>query len=351
VLAGGVGTRLWPRSTEQEPKQFLPLLDGGSLFQQTLRRATGLTGVTVEPPLVVANAAHRDLVRRQASDAGIPIGALVLEPAGRNTAPAIVIAALLATQANATGDTLLLVLPADHVVSDTNAFAAALHAAIDAAKQGRLVTFGVVPHRPETGYGYIQRGDERGGWAAIRRFVEKPDVGTAEAYLRAGDYLWNSGMFLFPTSALLDEIESHATTLLESCRRALAGAEVAAGVVELRSEFLAVPAVSIDYGLMEKTSRGAVVPLRAGWSDVGSWAALHEVARQDPHGNATTGDVLLDSCKNTFVTSTSRTVAAIGLEDVIVVETDDAVLVVHRDHAQLVKRVAERLAAVKREHR
>jgi mannose-1-phosphate guanylyltransferase / mannose-6-phosphate isomerase len=351
VLAGGSGTRLWPRSTEQEPKQFLPLIDGGSLFQQTLRRAAALPGSSVRAPIVIANAAHRELVQRQASAVGIEIGQLVLEPTGRNTAPAIAVAALLAAQAMPAVDARLLVLPADHVVPDTEAFAAAVTVAMGAANSGRLVTFGVIPHRPETGYGYIERGEVHEGWAAIRRFVEKPDLATAEAYVRSGDYWWNSGMFLFPVSALLEEIERHANPLLEACKRAMAVAEVAPGIVRLNSEFAAVPAVSIDYGIMEATTRGAVVPLRAGWNDVGSWAALHEVAQQDVLGNSTTGDVVLESCTNTFVTSTSRTVAAIGLQDVIVVETKDAVLVVHRDHAQLVKRVVERLANAKREPR
>jgi mannose-1-phosphate guanylyltransferase/mannose-6-phosphate isomerase len=351
VLAGGSGTRLWPRSTEQEPKQFLPLIDGGSLFQQTLRRAAALSAASLQPPIVIANVAHRELVQRQARAVGLEIGELVLEPAGRNTAPAITVAALLAQQAMPSGDALLLVLPADHVVPDAEAFAAAVNVAIGAAKRGRLVTFGVIPHRPETGYGYIQRGEPHEGWAAIRRFVEKPDLPTAEAYVRSGDYLWNSGMFLFPVGALLEEIERHANPLLEACERALAAVEREPGIVELRSEFAAVPAVSIDYGVMEKTTRGAVVPLSAGWSDVGSWAALHEVAQQDALGNSTTGDVILESCTNTFVTSTSRTVAAIGLKDVIIVETKDAVLVVHRDDAQLVKRIAEHLANAKHEPR
>jgi mannose-1-phosphate guanylyltransferase/mannose-6-phosphate isomerase len=351
VLAGGSGTRLWPRSTAAVPKQFLPLLEGGSLFQQTLRRVATLSGSPVSPPIVIASGAHRELVLQQANAAGIAIDRLVLEPVGRNTAPAIAIAALLAKQAMPGVDALLLVLPADHVVSDAAAFVAAVNVAVAAAKRGRLVTFGVIPHRPETGYGYIQRAESSEGWAGIRRFVEKPDRPTAEAYVRSGDYLWNSGMFLFPMSALLDELERYAKPLLDACRRVLAVAEAESGIVDLPTEFATVPAVSIDYGVMEKTTRGAVVPLAAGWSDVGSWAALHEVTQRDARGNSIMGEVILESCANTFVTSTSRIVAAIGLKDIIVVETEHAVLVVHRDDAQLVKSVVERLANAKGETR
>jgi mannose-1-phosphate guanylyltransferase/mannose-6-phosphate isomerase len=348
VLAGGSGTRLWPRSTSHEPKQFLPLIDGGSLFQQTLQRVAARTA-SVRPPIVIASVAHRELVLRHASTAGVELDRLVLEPVGRNTAPAIAIAALLVEQSMPGVDALLLVLPADHVVLDTDAFAAAVKVAVGAARRGRLVAFGVIPHRPETGYGYIQRAATHEGWAGIRRFVEKPDLPTAEAYVSSGEYLWNSGMFLLPVSVLLDELERHAKPLLEACRRALAASEVAPGIVNLHADFANVPSISIDYGVMEKTTRGAVVPLAAGWSDVGSWTALHEVTQQDALGNSTSGEVILESCANTFVTSTSRTVAAIGLKDIVVVETKDAVLVMHRDDAQLVKSVVERLANTKRE--
>jgi mannose-1-phosphate guanylyltransferase/mannose-6-phosphate isomerase len=347
VLSGGSGTRLWPLSREAQPKQFLPLLSTTSLFQETLLRVRHLGGLRVQAPIVVCNAGHRELVVEQAAAVSAELGALVLEPGGRNTAPAIAAAALLAREAGSPhdADPLLLVLPADHVVADTAAFAAAVEAAASAAAAGRLVTFGVVPDRAETGYGYIQRGEAHGAWAAIRRFVEKPDLATAEQYLRSGDYLWNSGMFVFSTADVLAELATHAGAVLAACHRALDEGKRDDGALRLSRAFLDSPATSIDYAVMEKTARGAVVPLAAGWSDVGSWSAVHDVLPQDRGGNVVRGDALLESCGRTLVLAHERLVAAIGLENVIVVETEDAVLVVHRDRVQDVKRIVDEIKA------
>jgi mannose-1-phosphate guanylyltransferase/mannose-6-phosphate isomerase len=344
VLSGGSGTRLWPLSRERSPKQFIPLFAGSSLFQQTLLRVRGLPGLAVESPIVIANEAHAALVLEQAHSVGVA-PTVVLEPAGRNTAPAVTVAALLARRAAPNADPLLLILPADHVIADTDAFGAALAAGSAAAEAQRLVTFGVVPERPETGYGYIQRGDSHGAWATIRRFVEKPDLSTAESYLRTGEYLWNSGMFLFSAARVLAELAAHAAPVLSACGRALAEATTERGALRLGPAFLEAPAISIDYAVMEKTADGAVVPLSAGWSDVGSWTALHDVTSADARGNCAEGDVLLESCTNTYVKAATRVVAAVGLDDVVIVETADAVLVVRRDRAQDVKRIVDRLKA------
>lgn len=342
VLAGGSGTRLWPLSRESLPKQFLPLVSRDSLFQQTLLRARALHGFRVERPIIVANAAHRDLVLSQSRAVEVEPECVVLEPGGRNTAPAVALAALLARR-TADADPLLLVMPADHVIGDTAAFAAAVRVGETAAAEGRLVTFGVVPERPEVGYGYIQRGEVQAEWAEVRRFVEKPNLATAESYLHSGDYLWNSGIFLFSAGRVIEELTAHAAPIVEGCERALAEADVRSGRVELGAAFLAVPSISIDYAVMEKTSHGAVVPMSVGWSDVGSWSALHDIAQHDEQRNSTRGDVLLESCTNTFVVAGKRLVAAIGVDDLVIVETDDAVLVMRRDRAQHVNQIVARL--------
>jgi mannose-1-phosphate guanylyltransferase/mannose-6-phosphate isomerase len=347
VISGGFGTRLWPMSRENRPKQFLPLVASASLFQSTLERAQRLE-LDARAPIVVCNAGHADWALTQARDAGVELQAVVLEPVGRNTAPAAAVAALLAREAPGGLDPLLLVLPADHVIADQQAFAAAVRAAAAAAAAGRLVTFGVVPDRPETGYGYILAGERHRDWAEIERFVEKPDVATAEAYVRSGRYLWNSGMFLFSAADLLAELQAQAPDILDCCERAVAGIVRDGSVLRLGPSFERCTAISLDYAVMEKTARGAVVPLAAGWSDVGSWASLHDAVPHDSAGNSVTGDVLLESCSNTHVSAHKRLVAAVGLEDTVIVETEDAVLVMHRDRAQDVKKIVDRLKAAKR---
>ena len=346
ILSGGSGTRLWPMSRVETPKQFLPLVTRFSLLQETLQRARGV-GPFVRRPLIVCNEAHRFLVAEQARAISIEPQAIVLEPAGRNTAPAVAVGALLA--ASSSQDPLLLVLPADHVLLDTAAFAAAVKVGIEAARDGHLVTFGVVPDKPETGYGYIARGDDRGGWFGVERFVEKPDPRTAQSYVDSGRYYWNSGMFLFSASAFLRELEAHSPAMVGPCKRAVAEAAVDADFTRLSAAFLESPSNSIDYAVMEKTERAAVVPLAAGWSDVGSWPALHDVLPKDADGNVAVGDVLLERCTRSYFASSSRTVAAIGLDEVVVVETKDAVLVMARDQAQDVKKIVEALK--KREKR
>jgi mannose-1-phosphate guanylyltransferase/mannose-6-phosphate isomerase len=340
ILSGGSGTRLWPMSRELTPKQFLPLVTRLSLLQETLQRAQSV-GAFVRRPIIVCNEAHRFLVAEQARAISIEPQAIVLEPAGRNTAPAVAAGALLAE--SFVTDPLLLVLPADHVILDTAAFAAAVTVAIAAARDGRLVTFGVVPDKPETGYGYIARGEDRGGWYGVERFVEKPDLRTAQGYVDSGRYYWNSGMFLFAASTFLRELAVHAPAMVEPCRRAVAQAAVDADFTRLGKAFLESPSSSIDYAVMEKTERAAVVPLAAGWSDVGSWPALHDVLPKDASGNVAVGDVLLEQCTRSYVASSGRTVAAIGLDEVVVIETPDAVLVMARDNAQDVKKIVETL--------
>ena len=346
ILSGGSGTRLWPMSRVETPKQFLPLVTRLSLLQETLQRARSV-GPFVQRPLIVCNEAHRFLVAEQARAIAIEPQAIVLEPAGRNTAPAVAAGALLA--ASFSRDPLLLVLPADHVLLDAAAFAAAVKVGIEAALDGYLVTFGVVPDKPETGYGYIARGDDRGGWFGVERFVEKPDLRTAQSYVDSGRYYWNSGMFLFSASAFLRELQKHSPAMLGPCRRAVAEAKVDADFTRLGAAFLDSPSNSIDYAVMEKTERAGVVPLAAGWSDVGSWPALHDVLPKDGDGNVAVGDVLLERCTRSYFASSGRTIAAIGLDEVVVVETPDAVLVMARDQAQDVKKIVEALK--KREKR
>jgi mannose-1-phosphate guanylyltransferase/mannose-6-phosphate isomerase len=341
LLSGGSGTRLWPLSRETHPKQFQPLVGEQSLLQATWRRLDGLAGAG--RPIVVANEEHRFMVAEQLRQAGVTPSALLLEPVGRNTAPAIAAAALQAQSEGA--DPLLLVLPSDHVIRDEAGFRTAVLAAKPAAEAGALVTFGIVPTGPETGYGYIQAapGD---GVRAVARFVEKPDLATAEAYVAGGGYFWNSGMFLFRASRYLEELERFAPDMVAAVRAALAAGKRDADFLRLdRAAFEACPADSIDYAVMEKTDAAAVLPIDVGWSDVGSWSALWEIADQDADGNAHHGDVLALGCRNTLAWGGRRLVSLLGLQDVIVVDTDDALLVAARDQVQQVKDIVARLKA------
>jgi mannose-1-phosphate guanylyltransferase/mannose-6-phosphate isomerase len=300
-------------------------------------------------PLVVCNEAHRFIVAEQLRELGSRATAVVLAPKGRNTAPAIAVAALIAQRAAAQAqngdDALLLVLPADHLVRDTDAFAAAVAvaAAAEAAAAGHLVTFGIVPDRPETGYGYLKRGADRGRWSLLEKFVEKPDLPTAKRYVASGQYVWNSGMFVVGAGAYLRELERHAPAMLAACREAVKASSVDADFTRLGAAFAVGPADSIDYAVMEKTDRAAVVPLDAGWNDVGSWSALYDVLDKDGAGNVAVGDAILEQCRHTYVLASNRTVAVVGPENVVVVETPDAVLVNARDAAQSVKTVVDRL--------
>ncbi|MCW4454287.1 mannose-1-phosphate guanylyltransferase/mannose-6-phosphate isomerase [Flavobacterium sp. MXW15] len=339
ILSGGSGTRLWPLSRESYPKQFLPLAGEHSMLQATWLRVADIAG---QMPIVVANEEHRFVAAEQLQQVGVQPQSIMLEPVGRNTAPAIAVAALEATREG--GDALLLVLPSDHVIADEAAFRTAVLQAAVAAEAGKLVTFGIVPTGPETGYGYIKAADGD-GTRAVERFVEKPDLATATDYVSSGQYYWNSGMFLFKASRYLQELERYHPAMLTASRMAWKKARRDADFTRLdKDAFTAVPSDSIDYAVMEKTSDAVVVPLDAGWNDVGSWTALRDVSQQDGDGNAHQGDVIAIDCRNTYAYG-QRLVALVGLDDVIVVETDDAVLVGRADRMQEVKEVVARLKA------
>lgn len=355
ILAGGSGSRLWPASRQLNPKQFLPLLGEISLLQQTVRRLDGLEEATACPvatPCLICAEDHRFLAAEQLRQCGLDQVPILLEPVGRNTAPALALAALHTLQ-EGEEDPLLLVLAADHQIADVGAFHAAIKAAVGLAEDGFLVTFGIVPNHPETGYGYIQRGPrlgETGGWR-VERFVEKPCLETAQAYLHDGGYLWNSGMFLFRASRLLEELERYAPAVLTASRAALSsgnGAHRDALYPFIRLNapaFAASPAVSIDYAVMEHTARAAVVPLDAGWSDVGSWSALWDASDQDASGNVLKGDVLVEDVHNSLIDAGPMLVAGLGVDNLVVVVTHDAVLVARQDKAQDVRKIVERLKA------
>jgi len=347
ILSGGAGTRLWPLSRELYPKQLLALAAKDTMLQETVKR---LAGLPTAPPVIVCNEAHRFLVAEQVRQLGVQPGAIVLEPAGRNTAPAIALGAHAALEAGGEGaDPVLLVLPADHVIRDVAAFQAAAHLALEAAERGELVTFGIVPRAPETGYGYIQRGAAVGGSFRIARFVEKPTLERAQGFLASGEYYWNSGMFVFKARRYLEELERLAPQMARSCRAAFERASADLDFTRIdAASFASCPSDSIDYAVMEKVSDALVVPLDAGWSDVGSWSALHEACDADAAGNVARGDVLAEDCRGCFLYSESRLVAAVGLEDHVVVETKDAVLVAPRGRVQGVKKLVGRLKALGR---
>lgn len=338
ILSGGSGTRLWPLSREAFPKQFLALVGERSMLQDTWARVAPLATAA---PVVVANEEHRFMVAEQLRESGCEGATILLEPAARNTAPAIAVAALEAMREGA--DPMLLVLPSDHVITDAAAFRVAVTAAAGAAEQGALVTFGIIPAGPETGYGYV-RAEAGEGVRRVLQFVEKPDAATAQGYVASGDYFWNSGMFLFRASAFLTELEAHQPAMLAACRDALAKARRDEDFVRLdKAAFSASPSDSIDYAVMEKTAAAAILPIHVGWNDVGSWSALWEVAEQDGEGNAHHGDVIAQDCRNTLAWGDGRLLALLGLEDVVVVDTADAVLVAHKDKVQEVKGIVGQL--------
>lgn len=347
ILSGGSGTRLWPVSRKNLPKQFLALAGKGTLFQQTLARTRPLPQVTA--PIVVASEDHRFLAADQLLEVGIENATIVLEPLARNTAPAIALGALQALERDV--DALLLVLPADHLIGDTAAFVDAVKQAMPLAEKGWLVTFGVRPDRPETGFGYIRRAeaiDEHG--YRVEQFVEKPDLVTAESYLADGGYDWNSGMFLFKASRYLEELHAHAPAMLAAVREAHTKATVDLDFVRIDHDAFALAAdKSIDYAVMEKTSRAAVIPVSCAWSDIGSWAALWLTGDKDAQGNVREGDTMTVDTRNSLLRSHDRhLLATVGVDDLIVVTTPDATLVAHRDAAQDVKKIVEQLKAAGR---
>lgn len=337
LLSGGSGTRLWPLSREAYPKQFLPLASDDTMVQATWRRVEALADLA---PIVVANEEHRFLVAEQLRQVGAPVPAILLEPVGRNTAPAIAAAALQAMAGGA--DPLLLVLPSDHVVRDVAGFQRAVREASAAAEAGALVTFGIVPDAPETGFGYIQA-ETGDGLRRVSRFVEKPDTATAQSYLDAGGYYWNSGMFLFRASRYLEELARFRPDIVDAVKAAHAAARHDGDFVRLDKEaFAACASDSIDYAVMEKTADATVLPVDIGWNDVGSWSALWDVAERDGDGNAHHGDVIAVDSRNSYAYA-QRLVALVGVDDIVVVETDDAVLVARKDRVQDVKQVVARL--------
>ena len=348
VLCGGAGSRLWPMSRQLLPKQFLPLVSERTMLQETVERLRGLAGA--QAATIVSNSEHRFLVAEQLRAIGAPPRAQILEPVGRNTAPAVAVAALALERVDP--DAVMLVLPADHLIRDVETFHRAIGKAAAAARAGFLVTFGVRPDRAATGYGYIDGGEPIAGHDSVfrvARFVEKPDAATARRFLEQGTFAWNSGMFVLGARRYLQELERHAPGILAACRTAWETASTDLDFVRLdEASFRACPADSIDYAVMEKTDAAAVVPVDIGWSDVGSWATLWEVGEKDASGNVLRGDVHVQGAENCYIRAEKRMVSVIGLGDAVVVETDDAVLVASMDEAQRVKDVVGRLDAAKR---
>ncbi|WP_020682495.1 mannose-1-phosphate guanylyltransferase/mannose-6-phosphate isomerase [Marinobacterium rhizophilum] len=344
ILSGGSGSRLWPLSRAGYPKQFLSLTGDNTMLQDTAAR---VSSAQFSAPLMICNEEHRFIVAEQLRSAGINPTKIILEPVGRNTAPAVAIAAMSLLHVHE--DALMLVLPSDHVILKPQAFHQAVEKASKAAKAGMFVTFGIAPNKPETGYGYIEKGsmlDSAEGVHQVARFVEKPDLPTAEEYLASGEYLWNSGIFLFSARQYLNELMEFNPEMVEACDKALSLAEQDLNFCRLNAKaFAASPSDSIDYAVMEKTERAAVIPVDMSWSDLGAWSALWEIEDKDEAGNAQHGDVVLHNTRNSYVHADHALVAVSGLDDVIVVATDDAVLVVNKNNAQDVKKLVDKLKA------
>jgi mannose-1-phosphate guanylyltransferase/mannose-6-phosphate isomerase len=352
ILAGGSGTRLWPLSRALYPKQLISLVDRHTMLQNTVLRLVGLADMA--KPMVICNDEHRFMVAEQLRCIDIQAEAIVLEPVGRNTAPALAVAALWAIEAGS--DPVLLILPADHHIRFTKKFQEAIQAGCDHAQSGRLITFGIVPHKPETGYGYIKMGRHLpsagadGAAVTIEAFVEKPDLETARRYVASHAYCWNSGIFLFKASLALKALQTFVPDIVAACRQAIKKGQPDLDFFRLdRAAFAACPADSIDYAIMERTDIGAMVPLAAGWDDLGSWEALWQVGPKDELQNVVKGDVVLQDVTDSYLHAESRLVAAVGLKDHIVVETSDAVMISPRDRVQDVKGLVDQLKAHNRE--
>lgn len=356
ILAGGSGTRLWPLSRQLYPKQLLNIYNDNTMLQNTVSRLGGIENIS--PPIIVCNEEHRFMTAEQLRLIKVKPAEIILEPVGRNTAPAIAVAALKALQGNdknqeeADIDPVLLVLPADHAIEDNAGFHDAVSSGFEYAQQNRLITFGIVPDKPETGYGYIRQGpvlDKNRKIAEIEKFVEKPDRKTAEKYLESGVYTWNSGMFMFRASLIIRELENHAPEILEGCRLVMERSTRDLDFLRLGlDDFKKIPSDSIDYAVMEKTDKGVVIPLDAGWNDMGSFDALWQTGKKDENRNVIKGDALLHDVRETYINSEKSLVAAVGLEKFVIVETKDALFVSPRDRVQDVKKIVEKLKAENR---
>ncbi|VAW62684.1 Mannose-1-phosphate guanylyltransferase / Mannose-6-phosphate isomerase [hydrothermal vent metagenome] len=351
ILSGGSGTRLWPVSRALRPKQLLPLVSESTMIQETVLRLGGIDDLAA--PVIVCNEEHRFMIAEQMREINIEPLAIILEPFGRNTAPAVAVSAIKAIELSGEEDTVILVLPADHVIQNTQAFHQVIKSACEAAMNDKLVTFGIIPASPETGYGYIKAGKaltDDSDVQVVEQFVEKPDKQTAESYIKQGSYYWNSGMFMFKASEYLSELEQFNNEMLNASRDALNHAATDLDFIRLNSaSFEKCPSDSIDYAVMEKTSKAVVLPADINWNDIGSWTALWEVGKSDESGNVLHGDVCVVDSKNSYIHSESRLVSVVGVEDHVIVETPDAILVAHKNAAQNVKDIVEVLKASSRD--
>ena len=342
VMAGGSGTRLWPLSRAAHPKQFLALNGDDTMLQATFNR---LDGLDIQSSVTICNEEHRFFVAEQLREIDC-LGSIILEPFGRNTAPAIALAALLSQESE---DPMLLVLAADHVIQNEVEFTKTVMDAIPLAESGKLVTFGIVAHEPNTGYGYIKKGEPQGPGFAVDAFVEKPSIEVAKDYLELGDYFWNSGMFLFKTSRYLEELKKHRPDIYEACQLSMESTSRDNDFLRINElAFDACPSVSIDYAVMEKTDDAVVIPMDAGWSDIGSWSSLWDISDKDDNGNATYGDVMLHESHNCYTRTDGKLVAAIGVDDLVIVSTKDVLMVAHKDSVQDVKIIAQDLKSKSR---
>ena len=349
ILSGGSGTRLWPLSRKQYPKQYLPLAGDNTMLQETILRLNGLENLT--DPIIVCNADHRFLVAEQCQQIDIKNPTILLEPIGRNTAPAIAAAALQSIKD--TNDAVLLVLSADHVIQDVEAFHQAINIASNQARSGKLATFGIVPTDANTGYGYIKSSkDNVDGAYKVEEFVEKPDLQTAQSYLEQGNYLWNSGMFMFKIDTFISELTTHSPDIVKSVNNAINNAEQDLDFIRLdKQAFESSPSDSIDYALMEKSDNVVVVPLDAQWNDIGDWSALYDIGTKDNNGNVIQGDVFTEETTNTYINANHHMVATIGVQDLVIVDTSNATLISTKDKAQEVKKIVEQLQHQDREER
>ena len=340
IMAGGSGTRLWPLSRAGHPKQFLSLIGEDTMLQSTVRR---LSGLDIHSTITICNEEHRFFVAEQLREIDSH-GSIILEPVGKNTAPAIALAALADKD-----DSLLLVLAADHVIQDESSFVATVNEAIPLAESGKLITFGVVPRDPHTGYGYIKKGRQQGAGFVVDSFVEKPSIEIAEDYLVSGEYYWNSGMFLFKSSRYLQELEKFRPDIFKACEASMSESKADLDFLRIdRRKFEVCPSESVDFAVMEKTSDAMVVPMNAGWNDIGSWSSLWDISLKDDNGNSTLGDVINHNSKGCYIRSDDKLVAAIGVDDLVIVSTKDALMVAHKDSIQDTKVIVDKLKKAKR---